>query len=233
MGGFVEPDEEKLNQARNSARLRVFAAGSYTNLILGVVCIILLANFTATVTPFYNIVPSGVSITSVSANLPAHAAGLQTGDTVTSINGTKISDVNDLRHFMASVMPGQVVDLGTQHGTFSVKTAPDPSNSSHALIGIGLTDQINYVPKLPLLSTDFPPSLFRAEYWASVVLTSVALINMLPLYPFDGDKFLDTALNMLGIGDLKQIRMIANGAAAAILILNVLLSWVRFGFVRL
>jgi len=232
LGGFVEPDDEKLNQARNSTKLRVFAAGSYTNLILGVLCIILLANFTATISPFYNIVPSGASITSVSSNLPAHAAGIQAGDTVTAINGTKISDVNDLRHYMANVTPGQVVDLQTQRGAFFVTTAPDPSNSSHALIGIGLDDQIDYVPKLSFLSSDLPGSLLRAELWASIVLTSVAWINMLPLYPFDGDKFLDTALTMLGIEDTKQIRRFANGAAVAVLGLNVVLSLLRFGFVR-
>jgi membrane-associated protease RseP (regulator of RpoE activity) len=233
VGGFVEPDEEKLNGASSATKLRVFAAGSYTNLVLGVLCIVLLANFTATITPFYNIVPSGVQITSVSANLPAHASGLQAGDTLTAINGTKISDINDLRQIMAGVTPGQVVDLQTQRGTFRVKTAPDPSNSSHALIGIGLSENINYVPKLPFLSGDLPTELFRAEYWASVVLTSVALINMLPIYPFDGDKFLDTILNMLGVRDTKQIRMIANGGAYAILLLNVGLSLLRFGFVRL
>jgi membrane-associated protease RseP (regulator of RpoE activity) len=232
VGGFVEPDEDKLNEARNATKLRVFAAGSYTNLVLGVLCVLLLANFTATITPFYNIVPSGVQIASISANLPAHASGLQAGDTVTAINGTKISDINDLRQFMASVMPGQVVNLQTQRGSFLVKTAADPSNSSHALIGIGLSENINYVPKLSFLSSDLPTTLFRAEYWASVVLTSVALINMLPMYPFDGDKFLEAALNLLGVRDIKQIRTIANGGAYAILLLNVGLSLLRFGFVR-
>ena len=52
MGAFVEPDEEKLNQARSATKLRVFAAGSFTNLALGFLCILLLANFTATITPF-------------------------------------------------------------------------------------------------------------------------------------------------------------------------------------
>jgi membrane-associated protease RseP (regulator of RpoE activity) len=232
VGGFVEPDEDKLNEARNATKLRVFAAGSYTNLVLGVLCVLLLANFTATITPFYNIVPSGVQIASISANLPAHASGLQAGDTVTAINGTKISDINDLRQFMASVIPGQVVNLQTQRGSFLVKTAADPSNSSHALIGIGLSENINYVPKLSFLSSDLPTTIFRAEYWASVVLTSVALINMLPMYPFDGDRFLDAALNLLGVRDTKQIRTIANGGAYAILLLNVGLSLLRFGFVR-
>jgi membrane-associated protease RseP (regulator of RpoE activity) len=233
MGGFVEPDEEKLNQARNAAKLRVFAAGSYTNLVLGVLCIFLLFNFPATIAPFYNVVPSGVSIGSISANLPAHTSGLEAGDIVTGINGTKISNITDLRQYMAGVIPGEQVVLQTRRGTFPVKTAVDPSNSSHALMGIGgLTDNIVYSPKIPLLSPDFPMILLHAEYWLSLVLTSVALINMLPLVPFDGDKFLETALNMLGFKRTKTIRTMANAASLAILALNFLFSFLRFGFVR-
>lgn len=232
MGAFVEPDEEKLNQARAVTKLRIFAAGSFMNLILGLLCIVLLANFTATITPFYNIVPSGVSVVSVAPNMPAYTSGLKAGNTLTSINGTKISDVADLRRYMARVTPGQVVDLQTQQGTFAVRTAADPSNSSHALIGISLEDVINYVPKIPLLSSDFPPNLLRAENWAYIVLISVGLINMLPADPLDGGKFLDTALNALGIRGAKQVRIVANGAAWAILLANVGLSLLRFGFVR-
>lgn len=71
MGGFVEPDEEKLKQAKSSTKLRVFAAGSYTNVVLGVLVIFLLFNFTATISPFYTVTSSGVTIGSIPTNLPA------------------------------------------------------------------------------------------------------------------------------------------------------------------
>jgi Zn-dependent protease len=96
----------------------------------------------------------------------------------------------------------------------------------------GLSNDIVYKPKAAFLSSDFPMTLLRAEYWLSIVLTSVALINMLPMFPFDGDKFLDTALSMFGFKRSKEIRMVANGAAYAILALNVGLSLLRFGFLR-
>ena len=232
MGAFVEPDEEKLNQARTATKLRVFAAGSFANLMFGFLCIILLANFAATISPVYNIVPSGASVVSVSTNLPAFGAGLKPGDTLTAINGTKISDVADLRQYMASVTPGQVVDLQTQHGTFDVRTVPDPSNSSHALMGISLADDTKYVPKLSFLSENLPSYLLRAENWGYIVLISVGLINMLPADPLDGGKFLDTALAAIGIGKARHVRMIASGVAWAILLANLGLSLLRFGFVR-
>ena len=233
MGGFVEPDEEKLNQAKDITKLRVFAAGSFTNAVLGVICILLLVNFSATITPFYTVASTGVGIGSVPANLPAHSSGLQAGDVVTSINGTRITSINDLRQYMSSVVPGQEIVIGTENGSFRVTTGPDPTNSSHALIGIGgLTDNIVYNPKLPGLSSDFPPILQHAELWLSIVLVSVALINMLPMYPFDGDKFLDTALNIFGVNRRKEIRTAANLVAYSILVLNIAFSFLRFGFLR-
>jgi membrane-associated protease RseP (regulator of RpoE activity) len=233
MGGFVEPDEERLTQARNSTKLRVFAAGSFTNAVLGVLCIFLLFNFSATIAPFYTVSTTGVLIGSVPPNLPAHSSGLQAGDIVTSINGTQIKGINDLRQYMAGVIPGEEIAVGTPRGTFGVKVGVDPTNSSHAIIGIsGLTDNVVYNPKVQGWSSEFPPVLLHAEFWLSVVLISVALINMLPMYPFDGDKFLDTALNVLGITKTKQIRAAANLAAYTILFLNVGLSLLRFGFLR-
>jgi membrane-associated protease RseP (regulator of RpoE activity) len=233
MGGFVEPDEEKLNQAKNTTKLRVFAAGSFTNAVLGVICILLLANFSATIAPFYTVASTGVAIGSVPSDLPAHSSGLQAGDIVTSINGTKITSINDLRQYMSNVVPGQEIVVGTAHGRFPVRTGVDPTNSSHALIGIGgLTDNIVYNPKFPGLSSDFPPELLHAEFWLSIVLVSVALINMLPMYPFDGDKFLDAALNVFGIKKTKEIRTASNFAAYSILLLNIAFSFLRFGFLR-
>lgn len=233
MGGFVEPDEERLNAARNTTKLRVFAAGSFTNVVLGIICVSLLANFPATIAPFYDVVGSGVQIGSIPANLPAHDSGLQADDILVSINGTRISGLADLRRYMSSVVPGEAVVIGTQRGDFSVTTGADQNNSTRAIIGISdLTDYILYNPKLPFLSSDFPNILLRAEFWLSIVLVSVALVNMLPMYPFDGDKFLDTLLNLFGIRKTKQIRTVANAAAYSLLILNVGLSLIRFGFLR-
>jgi membrane-associated protease RseP (regulator of RpoE activity) len=233
MGGFVEPDEEKLNAAKNASKLRVFAAGSFTNAILGILCVFLMFNFAGTIAPFYNVVASGVTIGSVPNNLPAYSSGLQAGDVVISINGTRISSINDLRRYMVDIVPGQGIVVGTPRGRFPVKTAADPNNASHAVIGIsGLVDDIVYQPKVPFASSDFPNILLHAEYWLSIVLVSVALINMLPMYPFDGDKFLETALNVLGIKEIRGIRRVANGAAYGVLLLNVGLSLLRFGFLK-
>jgi membrane-associated protease RseP (regulator of RpoE activity) len=135
---------------------------------------------------------------------------------------------------MNGVKPGQVVVLETVRGAFFVRTAPDSTNATHALIGIGgLTDNVVYRPKFALLPSELPPVLFHAEFWLSIVLVSVAMINMLLIYPFDGDKFLETALNAVGIKRTKEIRTAANAIAYGLLLLNIGFSWLQFGFMRL
>ena len=228
MGGFVEPVEEKLNQARNVSKLRVFAAGSFTNVVLGILVIFLLVNFSSMTAVFYS--HGGVTINSISTSFPVHNSGLNVGDTVTSINGTRIADVTALRTYMQSVYPGRSVLLETPRGNFLIKTIADPSNSSHALIGISLDDA--YAPKMAFLPASAPQMILREESWLSTVLISVAFINMLPVPIFDGDRFLETTLNLFGIKRTKEIRTAASSIAVAILLMNLLLSYVRFGFVR-
>ena len=227
-GGFVEPDEEKLNAAPAVSKLRVFSAGSYANIVLGVLFLILLANFATTTALLYT--HAGVSITSLSPTLPAYSSGLKMGDTITSINGTSITTVNDLRNYMRRVTPGETITIGTQRGTFSVTTAADPNNSTHALIGVGISDA--YSPKLPFLSPAYPQTLGEAEFWLANVLVSVAFINMLPIPPLDGSHCLDVVLELLHIKRIKEVRMAFYAISLTILMLNFLISYHRFGYVR-
>jgi len=228
-GGFVEPVEEKLNESPRVSRLRVFAAGSYTNIVLGVLCLFLLANFSATTAMLYT--PGGVSITGLSPTLPAASSGLRVGDIVTSINGTRITNVTDLQSYMRTVFPGQIIVVGTPRGSFLIKTAADPTNSSHALMGVEISPA--YSPKFAFLSPAYPQEAFETVFWLANVLVSVAFINMLPLPPFDGAHYLDVILNALRLKRVKEVQLAFYGLSLALLSMNLLLSWLRFGFVRL
>ena len=49
----------------------------------------------------------GVLVTSVEENSAAHAAGLKAGDVVTALNGTEVSDPNDLRSRIQGLRDGE------------------------------------------------------------------------------------------------------------------------------
>jgi membrane-associated protease RseP (regulator of RpoE activity) len=232
-GGFVEPDDEKLSKAPSTTKLRVFAAGSFTNLVLGVLFVILLTNFLATMAPFYTVVPEGVSVGGVVAGLPASGAGVLGGDVVNGINSTRVLSLTDMQSFMNHVRPGSLVVISTGRGVFTIRTTSDPNNSTHAIIGIsGLTNRIGYSPKLAILPSTLPPIILNTEYWLSIVLVSVALFNMLPVYPFDGGRFVETLVKALKIRHAREVQWTISGLSAAVLLLNIGLSLLRFGFVR-
>lgn len=233
-GGFVEPDEEGLEKAPNQTKMRVYAAGSFTNAAIGLVVLLLFANFAATIAPFYTTNNAGVEVQGLIPGYPAQKAGLRPGDVITGVNGAPVHGVTDLQQAMSGVSPGTGVTISTPRGDFLVTTDADPKNSSRAILGVTpIRDLITYSGRLPLLPENLPYHLLRVEFWVSIVFVSVAIINMLPLYMFDGDRFLDCLLKALGIARTKEIRIVASSASLAILGLNFALSILRFGFIKL
>jgi membrane-associated protease RseP (regulator of RpoE activity) len=231
-GGFVEPDEEQLEKASNQTKMRVYAAGSFTNAALGLVVLLLFANFAPTIAPFYT-ENYAVKVVSVIPGAPAQIAGIRSDDIIVGVNGKSIHTFADLQNAMSVVSPGMQVTVATLRGDFRIVTRADPNNSSRAMMGVTISEFIIYTGKYPLLPSNLPNALFYAEYWIATVFVSVAFINMLPLYVFDGDRFLEAALKALGIGRTKEIRMFMSSVSLVILGLNFAVSMLRFGFVKL
>lgn len=233
-GGFVEPDEEQLEKASSQTKLRVYAAGSFTNAALGLVALLLFANFAATIAPFYTTNYAGVQVSGLIPGYPAEIAGIRAGDVIVGVNGVPVHMIADLQHAMSDISPGTQATVTTSRRDFQIVTRADPKNSSRGIMGVSpIRDLITYSGRYPLLPDNLPYHLLRMEFWTSIVFLSVAIINMMPLYMFDGDRFLETVLKALGISRVKEIRMFASSVSLAILGLNFALSMLRFGFVKL
>jgi membrane-associated protease RseP (regulator of RpoE activity) len=231
-GGFVEPDEEQLEKASNQTKMRVYAAGSFTNAAVGLVVLLLFANFAATIAPFYT-ENYAVKVVGLTPGAPAQIAGIRSDDIIVGVNGKSIHTFADLQNAMSVVSPGMQVTVATLRGDFRIVTRADPKNSSRAMMGVTLSEFIIYTGRYPLLPSNLPNVLLYAEYWIATVFVSVAFINMLPLYVFDGDRFLEAVLQALGIGRTKEIRMFTSSASLVILGLNFAVSMMRFGFIKL
>jgi membrane-associated protease RseP (regulator of RpoE activity) len=108
VGAFVEPDEKELEAAAPSQRLRVVLAGPGMNIIIGMICLLLLALLMQPVTPMFS---EGVLVSNVAENAPAALAGMRAGDIIMSINGIKIVDHSSFTALMANFAPGDVVVL--------------------------------------------------------------------------------------------------------------------------
>jgi len=67
------------------------------------------------------------------------------------------------------------------------------------------------------------------EYWLNALLIGIALINMLPLHPFDGGRYVHSLLKMAKFSRSEEIRNVISIFALTVLALNILLTFMTFG----
>ena len=229
-GAFVEIDERRLNKTKLLTRLRVFAAGAYANIIMGIIVLLLLTNFALTISPFYNSDSSGVLITELVDNGAAEQAGLKAWDVIYTLNGSNIEGVNGLRNFMVDLRPNTLLIANASSGVFKIKTQPHTANSSKAAVGI--YPFVNFEPNFNWLPRSLPYHIYWVEWWASTLLIWLALFNMIPIYPLDGDRFLNSLFEKLLPNYSKFIRIPINVFCFIILASNFVISTSIFGLIR-
>ena len=223
-GGLVEIDEEELAKRRSRTKLRVFAAGSFTNIVTGVLMILIFASI-------FLPTPSGVLITNLSPGGPAETAGIPQWSVITAVNGTSIVQPGNLSTILIQARPLDVLHIQTSNGAFDVITQPAEGNASRAFLGINSSPY--FATRIPTLLPPASHYLFNTLQWMQILLLGIGLVNMLPLFPFDGDRYFDTILSRLGLKNTKPVRTIASLLSLGLLASNLVLSYTVFGTVLL
>jgi membrane-associated protease RseP (regulator of RpoE activity) len=67
--------------------------------------------------PFDNMPEWGAGVKAVPPGLPAEQAGIQTGDTILSLNGQPVADNNELQHLVFEAGPTKVMDVVVERGS--------------------------------------------------------------------------------------------------------------------
>ncbi len=221
-GGFVEPDEEKFEKSGLISKLRVLSSGSLTNILAGLISILLL------ITLFSS--QSGILVTSVQANGPAAEAGMCGWEVIYSIDGKLTSDYKAMHAILATIIPGDTATLETSNGQISITTIPNPENSSVAFLGITSLAGYSYHPlRIGEFSTQFTYNFNIVVDWMQLVMVNIAIFNMLPIFPLDGDGFVHAILKAKLKERSKEARIVVNIAAFSLLGLNIVLSFIRYG----
>jgi membrane-associated protease RseP (regulator of RpoE activity) len=229
-GGFVEIDEEDLSKRKARTKLRVFAAGSFTNVVSWFLVVLLITNFAIAISPLYESNSSGVLITGLVSGGAAQANNIPQWSVLTHVNATAVLSMNALRSYLAPLAPGHHLVLTINNGqTYTIVTQPAPDNASRATIGIFTFNY--YAPRASFLPVALPFQFYNTLTWMSLILLGVALVNMLPMFPFDGDRYFDTILAGLGLPNVprKYVRAAASLVALSLLGLNLILSYAQFG----
>lgn len=229
-GGFVEIDEEDLSKRKTRTKLRVFAAGSYTNVVTWFLVFLVITNFAVSISPLYNSNSSGVLITGLVSGGPAQTNNIPTWSVLTQVNGTTVSTIDQLRTQLSPLVPGHHLLLTVSGNNYLITTQASPTNSSRATIGIFTFNY--YQPHASFIPISGPYQFYTLLQWLSLILLGVALVNMLPMVPFDGDRYFDTILTGLGLKNArvnKIIRTTASLISLGLLLSNLILSYVIFG----
>jgi membrane-associated protease RseP (regulator of RpoE activity) len=203
-GAFVDPDEKQLARAPASKRLRMYAAGSMANFVLGFVCLVLLLAF---------LVPKpGVYLYAVPEN---YAENFTLGSRIYQLDNMPINTLDNYDNFFESKQPGDNVWVVTENENVCVTLVKDPENENRGISGlwsISATSRWNFVNPLFSLIAGmgeilgypvFHPHVFDALVpwvvidvikWMFILNWGVGLFNMLPAVPFDGGYMMQAIL---------------------------------------
>lgn len=109
-GAFVEPDEKRLEKEKKSTKIKVYAAGSFANITLAFIVLLILSSFVV-----FMFKPSGLFIYETVPGSPANLSGLS--GTILEINGNPINSIEDADRVFEGLQPGDAIRIKTTENT--------------------------------------------------------------------------------------------------------------------
>ena len=136
IGAFVEVDDTKLDSTSFKKSGRIIAAGSGSNIVVGLISLFLLVGVVNTMEP----IADGIPISQIVVDSPANIAGLLPGDIVTHFNNIPVTDLDSFSQNLDSLSPGDSIVLTIQRqfvtSDYEIVLSSRPDNSEEAFIGI-------------------------------------------------------------------------------------------------
>lgn len=215
-GGFVEVNEEEMNRLPRISRMRIFSAGSSSNLVFGLMA--LLITWT-----LFSPVPSGIVVINVLEKGPLHEAGIGRWDIIYALNDTRINTYLDLSAFMSRAKPGDRLMVSTSKGNFSITVIQSPEDKDKAIIGL-LSPYIPYYRSRLGLSSFWDTQIYLTLSWLLSVLFSVAIFNMLPIPMLDGDRFLQCLIEKASEKSYAFLKKFFNVLSLFLMVANMAVS---------
>ncbi len=217
-GAFVEPDEKQLAKKGIWPRLRVFAAGSFINILIGLSALFIVQTFLwgAAVQP-------GLLITSVAPDSPADLAGLKQGMLIEDFDGAPQLGFYDYSAFvllsklpnstseqapqtlgrlllinrLSKHMPGDNVTLGAGGKAYSITLGNNTNVPNLAYLGVSTSLNTASAGSFAVL---FP---LLAFVWMLSVF--VGVFNIMPIYPLDGGLMVEAVAKKCAKKKSKKI----------------------------
>lgn len=199
LAAFVEPDEEEMGKSAKKKQLSVFAAGPFSNLLTGVVFLLISAFiFSPIASSMVNY--EGVQVVSVEEGLPAAEAGLKAGDVITHVNGISVTTTQSFTRLLSETKPGDTITITTSERDVTVISQSNPNDSNRSYIGIFISSVSTHLKEEVITKYGwFLPSAVlwtaRLMEWLFLISVGIGLANLLPLGPVDGGRMMHTGLS--------------------------------------
>ena len=202
LGAFVEPNEKKLRAEKDIVQYSVLAAGSFSNVVLALVALLLL-NFAFTPLEETMISPSGFSFDSyIEGDFPALKAGIRPGTIITGINNQKVSNFQEFGDELAFYRPEESIIVNTAEKDYTLKLAANPDNQKKPFLGI------NNIKNEFKVKEKYQSGLGEVIYtiinwlsgflrWLFLLSLGIGLFNLLPLPIVDGGRMAQVFLHKL------------------------------------
>jgi membrane-associated protease RseP (regulator of RpoE activity) len=183
IGAFVDIDEKKLGRMEIKSKIKIFAGGSFGNLIVFGLFIMMVIIFSYLINFFLE--SKGVWFNNTAPNSPAESVGLK--GVIVRIDNKTIMNVYDLQEFLKETKPNTTITIETTEGKYKL-TLEKKDNTSYIGI-VGVKNYIVYKGTNKVVSENLLfliNYLFLAFQWISFLSLGVAIANMLPILPLDG-----------------------------------------------
>ena len=198
LAAFVEPDEKQLAKKSKKAQLSVFSVGPFSNIIFGLIFMLILSYISA---PIYASVytENGIVVNKFITGYPAEKSGLKVPFIIKGVNNIETLSLKSFLNITKDINPGDKIILNTNQGDFKIKTVENPENKTKAFVGIsefGIDTKIKENIALKY-GTFIPKTIAWTNlliFWLFAVNIGVGLFNLLPLGPIDGGRMFYTAL---------------------------------------
>jgi len=204
IGAFVEPDEIQLKKVYKKSALKIFAAGPLANLasipvfllIGSVIALVFFAPFAGWAEGIHDQAVLGVKISGVDKNTgfcgdlyPSPAYGvLEKGMTIKEINGKKILTMSDLTKALLDKNKSYNFVLETKKGEIIEKTLKKNKMGKFGFISEEIPNPAFTAPLSYEVYSSSSQFLGEFFYWLAIISLLVAIVNFLPVEPFDGGK---------------------------------------------
>ena len=154
VGAFVEPDEEEMKSMKKWERMRLYAAGPGSNMVVAVIFSFL---FSSVMVASLEPAEDGLLLYSISADYGGAEAGLEPWMLLTSVDDEEIRDNEDWQRIMNDTYAGQTVNVSVMNageaetyavtlsdkGSYYLKYYPDlyePWMSGKGFMGVAAED---------------------------------------------------------------------------------------------